>query len=450
MRIASGISVGLLALAGVFAFSAPAMAQANSGAGNTSLSGGEDPGPAGIEPVPFGFDPSFIISYWGGPPESEMTLARYKEVAECGFNVAFPAGEGGKHLDLCRQAGIKGLVFLENLPDGMPWGKGLSKPTAQEIPLVEKALDVSLAKYASHPGLFGYFLVDEPNVDQFDRIGVVNKYLLKKDPKHLPMTNLFPNYVNLPNWKGPGYEQNVARYIDVVKPALVSWDHYRQVFERGDESLYWYNLEIMRKLTLKAKIPMFQIICSMKHMGYRECSEADLRWQVYTSLAYGTRGVMYFTYWYGGWMAWGEAPSLIDKYGNRDVKWGYVQKINRRIAKLGATLIQITSTGVYHTDPIPPGGGGLARTGPVKKAEGGALTIGCFVDREAQEYIFVVNRSFHEKCLAQLTLNERILAASEISQETGKALPPMSVTGKTLDVPLEAGEGRLFLLNKKK
>ena len=62
------------------------------------------------------------------------------------------------------------------------------------------------------------------------------------------------------------------------------------------------------------------------------------------------------------------------------------------------TLVQITSTGVSHTDPIPPGGGGLARTGPVKKAEGGALTIGCFVDRESKEYIFVVNRSFHEKC----------------------------------------------------
>ena len=30
----------------------------------------------------------FIISYWVGPPKSETTLERYKEIAECGFNVA--------------------------------------------------------------------------------------------------------------------------------------------------------------------------------------------------------------------------------------------------------------------------------------------------------------------------------------------------------------------------
>lgn len=381
-----------------------------------------------------------------------MTLARYKEIADCGFNVAFPTGGdvSGKHLDLCRQAGIKGLVFLENLDNGMPWGKSQSASAAEEAHEIEKALDVSLAKFASHPALFGYFLTDEPDLAQFERIGFINRYLLKKDPGHLPMVNLFPNYVNLPAWRGEAYGKAVGTYINTVKPALVSWDHYRQVFENGDESLYWHNLETVRELTLKAKIPMFQIICSLKHMGYRECSEADLRWQVYTSLAYGTRGVMYFTYWYASWLAWGEAPSLLDKYGNRDRKYDYVKKINHRIAKLAPTLIQITSTGVYHTEPIPPGGHSLAGGTLVKKADGGALAIGCFVDRHGQEYILAVNRSFRDKCLARLTLNDGILSAAEVSQEDGTLLHPASVAGKTLDVLLEAGEGRLYMLKRKK
>ena len=189
--------------------------------------------PVGIEPVRVQFDPPFIISYWGGPPKEEMTLARYKEIADCGFNVAFPSGGdmSSKHLDLCREAGIKGLVFLENLDNGMPWGQGQSAPTAEEIPGIEKALDVSLARFASHPALFGYFLADEPNIAQFERIGMINRYLLKKDPRHLPMVNLFPNYVNLPDWKGEAYEKAVGMYINTVKPSLVSWDHYRQVFE---------------------------------------------------------------------------------------------------------------------------------------------------------------------------------------------------------------------------
>jgi hypothetical protein len=448
-------------------FALSALAQAGPGAGNGGSVGGDMTSrkdkadsinplaaatrPVGIEPVAFPFDPPFIISYWGGPPKEEMTLARYKEIAECGFNVAFAPGgqESSQHLDLCKEAGIKGFVFLENGDKGLPWGDG-GKPAAGEIPDIEQSLDVSIAKYASHPALFGFFLRDEPYIAQFDRIGIINRYLMKKDPKHLPFINLFPNYVNLPDWNGPAYESAVAKYIETVSPVLVSWDHYRQVFERGDESLYWHNLEIMRRLTLQAKVPMFQIICSLKHMGYRECSEADLRWQVYTSLAYGTRGVMYFTYWYAGWLAWAEAPSLIGKYGNRDVKWDFVKKVNRRIANLGPTLVQVTSTGVYHTEPVPPGGRGLAAGAPVKAAEGGALAIGCFVDRKAREYILVVNRSFSGKCEAKLALDGNILSASEVSQETGKLLPLVSVEGKTLDMPLEAGEGRLYLLTRKR
>ena len=130
-------------------------------------------------------------------------------------------------------------------------------------------------------------------------------------------------------------------------------------------------------------------------------------------------------------------------------KYDNVQKINRRIAKLGATLTQVTSTGVYHTDPVPPGGHRLAKTGPVKKAEGGALTIGCFVDRNAQEYILVVNRSFSAACVAKLALHEKILSAVEISRETGKPLAPVSVAGKTLDIPLDPGDGRMYLLSRK-
>ncbi|MCY2927108.1 MAG: hypothetical protein NT031_17080 [Planctomycetota bacterium] len=404
--------------------------------------------PVGIEPVSFPFDPPFIISYCCAPP---TTLERYKEVAECGFNVAWggwldnPEEPGQpnpatakKILDLCQQVGIKALVFDKRLD--------VMEPHAID----EKALDGIIADYASHPALFGYMVRDEPGKEVFSTLGAVNQYLLKKDPKHLPYINLLPNYANHPDWLGPKYEPTVVKYMETVKPALVSWDSYRQMFEGGDETYYWKNLEIIRKLSLKAKVPMIQIIVSLKHMGYRECSEADLRWQVYTSLAYGSRGILYFTYWNVPSLAWAGAPALMTMDGKRDVKWHYAQKINRRIAKLGGTLTQITSTGVYHTDPVPPGGHRLAKAGPVRQAEGGPLTIGCFVDRNAQEYILVVNRSFSAPCVAKLSLHEKIVSAREISRETGKPQTPASVSGKTLDIPLDPGDGRLYLLGRTK
>lgn len=404
-------------------------------------------------------DPPFIISFWNGPTKSETTLERYKEIAECGFNVALPGiagndpnhaeGLGDEHnrkvLDLCQQVGIKAVIWA-----GMPHGDW-SAPTTEETAKMEKFLDAKLAKFASHPALLGFFVHDEPLTNMFARIAVENQYLLKKDPQHLPYINLLPNYANDPDWKGLAYEQTIAKFIDMVKPIWLSWDHYRQMFEEaGDETFYWDNLEIMRRQSLLNKIPFNQIIVSMKHFGYRECSEADLRWQVYTSLAYGSRGIQYYTYWYVPELAWAEAPALITKDGKRDVKWEQVKKINHRIAKLGPTLMKLTSTGVYCTNPLPIGTHGLNADAPVKKADGGAMVIGCFQDAQGREYIMPVNRSFRDKITPTLKLDERFVSAAEISQETGEQLKAAAVSKNVLMVSLEAGEGKLFQLQARK
>jgi hypothetical protein len=401
-------------------------------------------------------DPPFIISFWNGPTKEETTLARYQEIADCGFNVALPGiagnepnfaeGLGDAHnrkvLDLCEQVGLKAVIWA-----GMPHGDW-SAPSGEEVARMEKFLDERIARFSSHPALLGFFVHDEPGVEMFSRLAVENQYLLKKDPSHLPYINLLPNYANHPDWKGAAYEQSVAKYLDVVKPIWLSWDHYMQMFEEnGNETFYWENLEIMRRQSLRTKIPFNQIIVSMKHFGYRECSEADLRWQVYTSLAYGSRGIQYYTYWYVPELAWAEAPAMITKEGKRDVKWTYVQKINHRIAKLGSTLMKLTSTGVHCTDPIPIGAHGLTADAPVKNAAGGAMVIGSFADAGGRIYVMPVNRSFKDKIAARLTLHGKFMKAAEVSQDTGKLQPLTQLKDCVLDVPLEAGEGRLFLLS---
>ena len=409
---------------------------------------------------PPAFNVPFIISYWVGPPKSETTLARYKEIAECGFNVAYPAennlwakndkeqdAHNKKYLDLCRQAGLKAFLWDGNVAGCGGFDKA---PTPEEIPQIEKTLDGMIARHSSHPAFLGFVLGDEGNTAEGNkRLGVVNQYLLRKDPTHLPYYNLLPNYAQ-GFVQGPagGYDRFIADYIRDAKPAFVSWDHYRQMFEGGDENYYWNNLEIVRKHCLKAKIPYNQIIVSFRHMGYRECSEADLRWQVYTSLAYGSRGIQYFTYWFVPGLAWADAPALISKEGKRDVKWEYVKKINHRIAKLGPTLVNLTSTGAYCNDPLPPGARRLnaSAEAPVIEGEGGPLLVGCFTDPDGKQYVFPVNRSFSSRITARLTMAEKFVFACELSQETGKPLPAVSVKRKALEVRLEPGEGRLFLL----
>ncbi|MCY2925521.1 MAG: hypothetical protein NT031_08785, partial [Planctomycetota bacterium] len=422
----------------------------------------EVPDPAVKPPV---FTAPFMISYWGGPPKIETTLDRYKEIAECGFNVAFPAVDtlwskptkadlehNLRYLDVCKQAGLKALVWDGNMIQPKDW----PAPASEDMPAIEKAMDGIIARYSSHPALLGYVVYDEPDRPQFERIGAVTKYLLKKDPKHLPYVNLPPNYAGTPDsdWRAAKYEESLTQYIKTVAPALLSWDHFRQMTEQGDEAGYWDNLETIRRNGIKARVPYNQVILCVKHKGYRECSEADLRWQVWTSLAYGSRGIQYFTYWFDKELASPEAPALITKDGKRDVKWEHVKKINTHVAKLGPTLVKLVSTGVYCTDPLPAGTRPLGDSAPVKKAEGGPMVIGCFKDvsgdKAAAEYIMPVNRSFKDAIKATLTLDEKYESVSEISQTTGKPLLAVSVAGKPLAVSLEPGVGRLYMLNLKK
>ncbi len=389
---------------------------------------------------PPSYDPPFIISYWCGPPPAQTTLARYREIADCGFTVAMPPINSKndvktnlKILDLCKAVGIKAVIADARMPLS-------AKP-----PERQKALDAIIATYSSHPALLGYYIVDEPSSKAFPALAAINQYLLKADPKHLPYVNLFPNYANAKQLGNNSYEQHVSQYIATVKPALVSWDHYKQML--GDESFYWRNLETVRWFCLKARVPLIQIICSLPHFGYRDPSEADLRWQVYTSLAYGSRGILYFTYWDVPQLRQG--PAIINKEGKRDKKYDYVRRINNRIKALGPTLVRLTSTGVYCTDPLPRGTRKLAADAPVKTAEGGPMVIGCFKDPDRRQYILVTNRSFRKKLRAKLTMDAKTASASEISQKTGKLLRPTVLAQNTLEVSLAAGEGRLFLLTQK-
>ncbi|MEI6218288.1 MAG: hypothetical protein WCP86_05270 [bacterium] len=404
------------------------------------------------EPVtPPPLDAPFIISYWCGPSQADTTLERIKEIAECGFTVAQapdlwePPSEGQvkfnlKFLDYCQEAGIKAFIF-----DGNVWKDGeWSMTNYADFPKIEKTLDVMIANYSKHPALMGFVLGDEMGYGAHPRLKFLTHYLLKNDPSHLPYYNNLPSYAA---GNPRSYEREVAAYLKTVKPALFSWDAYWQMSRGDDENYYWDNLEMVRRQCLKSKTPFNQIIVSLKHMGYRECREADLRWQVWTSLAYGSRGIQYFTYCHVPVMAEGDAPGLLTKDFKRDVKWFQVQKLNHNIAKLGTTLVKLTSTGVYNTEPLPIGTVPLLPEAPVKMIEGGSMVVGCFTNAAGLVYVLPVNRSRMDRRTFFLKVYEKAVSTSEVSQKTGELLPSEPLKDKVLEVKLEAGEGRLFLLN---
>ncbi len=378
-----------------------------------------------------GYAEEFLISYWHGPPPGEEQFA---EIAEANFNVAM-CGGGKTALDLAEKNGLKVLLRDRRIT---------AKNFRQDG--FEEGLDGVVADYEDHPALWGYFVTDEPNASQFENLAAINRYLLKKDPEHVPFINLFPTYASQKQLGNPTYEEHVASFIETVRPRLLSYDHYALIGD-GLRPDYFENMEIIRQQALEHKIPFNFILLSVPHFSYRDPTDGDLRWQVNTALVYGARGIMYFTYsslpdteHYRGW-----GDAIIARDGSRTPKYGHVKEINGELKRVAPTLMRLTSTAVYHTRPLPRGTRAIPDGDLVKNVEGGEFVIGHFCSEENKRYTMFVNRNPLAAADATIAFS-RGIELEEISRTTAKSLPVAlqeEPSQSIWRVRFEPGQGRL-------
>lgn len=389
-------------------------------------------------------DDSFVISYWCGPRPDQDPSVRYAEVAECNFTHCLPPCGGVSVeqnkaiLDACEKNGLKYII-----PDSRIMAK---KP---EDPDFAANLDAVIADYAGHSATGGYFLTDEPNASAFPWLAAVNQYLLKKDPKHLPYINLFPNYANEQQLGNPTYEEHVEQFCSVVRPKLLSYDHYALINDGTERPIYFENMEIVRRQGLKHGIPMCFILLVVPHGPYRDPSEAEIRWQVYTALAYGAKAILYFTYWtpHGG-DAWRFRNGIITYDGERTEHFNQVKRINAELKVLGPILMKLTSTGVYHTGEAPLGCRAPEPGLPVRVTNDVPVVLGMFKHRDGSAWAMIVNRDMRKPAHVDLAFDKLVNRVQDMSPKTGVLIDLKLGEGSSLSLDLRAGEGRLLKLAK--
>lgn len=354
-----------------------------------------------------GADDDFLISFWIGP---EVTPERVKEIAEANFTVAMLGGDpetNKKALDLCQANGIKAMLMDDRART--------ADPSAEDF---SAKLDGVVSDYSRHPALWGYFVEDEPNSSLFQKLAAVNKYLLKKDPRHTPFINLFPNYACAAALGNPTYEHHVDEYMRMVKPKLLSYDHYA-LMKDGERPEYFENMEIIRRMGIKYNTPWNCILLAVPHDPYRDPSEGDLRWQVYTALAYGARGLMYFTYITPLGTQWNFHDAILDENGKRTPKYDQARQINSEIKHLAPTLMKLKSVAVYHTGSLPSATKPLPADGLISRIEGGEFVVGQFNGPDDSRYAMITNRDMRKSVRAKITFSQKV-RVYELSVKTGR------------------------------
>ncbi len=372
----------------------------------------------------------FAIGFWVEPPFDKRAEERYKEVADAGFNTViagFSGAEPAAMVRVLRKFGLKAILS--------PKGDAVSD-------------------WPDDPAIWGYSLQDEPNARDFPRLRSRVDAIRRERPGKLGYINLFPNYANAEQLGTPTYEEHVARFIREVNVDVLSMDHY-PIFrpETDGRDRYCENLATMREHSLRARIPFWNFFNTMPYGPHTDPTEAQLRWQVFASLCYGAKGVLYFCYFTprGGEFPKGGAIIAVD--GTKTRHYAQAQRLNSVLKAYGPTLMRLTSTGVYRVRPTDEPATVLKGSGllDLKRESGdppGDYLVGAFRYTDGRRAVLLQNYRFAYSAWPTVAFDAPLDAVREIDPATGRPIP---VRDESPDMPglqlsLADGEGRLFLL----
>lgn len=410
--------------------------------------------------APHAWRPSeYPIGFWFGPLEQHNTREGWQQVADAGFTFGGMQSyglEGNRRmLDHCAAVGLRAMLIDSRIAWNMVEAENWRETLAAVV-----------GDYGSHPALYGYYVQDEPNSRIFGPLGQIQAELSRLDPAHPPFINLFPTYASVEQLGNPTYADHLEQYLSIVKPSFCSWDHYALMRDGRDRGDFYENFELVRAASARHGVSPWYILLSIPHFGYRDPSDGEMRWQVNTALAYGIKGLLYFTYaTVPEWAAEGHV-AIVDPDGRPARLYPIVQAINREVRQLGRTLLGLTSTAVYHTGEIPPGCTRLPADALVGVEGDAGLLLGCFRDAAGADWLMVVNKNHSAPVEAALRLKphvtevalqdpgggpEQVLEVRPGERveraEPGDAGRPASlVEGSLLTVPLGPGGARLMRL----
>lgn len=279
-----------------------------------------------------------IVTYWCGPP---MTDATARQMAEGGWNLVWCSE---KELEVVRQHGLRGQLT-----------DPLLTPATLEDPAQRAKLDALIARVRQHPALYAYFITDEPNAKDFPALGRLVAYLRERDPVHLAYINLFPTYATNEQLGNAGdvptaYQAHLRQFVETVRPALVSYDHY-QFAKAGDNPEYFLNLALVRRAAQDAGVPFLNIVQACTWTPSMRVPTGDeMRYLVYTTLAYGAQGISYYVY-----SCAGHTGMIAAADGTPTPLYHALRAFNPEFVAIAAQLQPLRSLGVYHAGMLPPG-----------------------------------------------------------------------------------------------
>jgi hypothetical protein len=314
-------------------------------------------------------------------------------------------------------------------------------------------------------------MYDEPSTDKFALLGYARAQIQQQaSGRLLPWANLYP-YTNssdtLASLEATSYDDYLQQYRSKANLPFICFDHYPLLLGTAITGDYFQNWADIRNYALKTTpnlpgvIPSWVFIQSVdfswtddSYPARRKPNEDELFWQVNVSLAYGAKGIQYFTYWTptpapDALIQFGEA--LVSPSGNLTPLYDHAKRVNAYLKVVGKALLTLRSVSVVHAgeDPLPAGATAFSNDGYVISVSGSPLILGSFsnLTNGTERYLLVVNRSFTDTAQPTLTLSSfSVKGVSKLDSGTGTFVYPPEYSQGQLKPSIAAGRAQLYKL----
>ncbi len=404
------------------------------------------------------------------PPYADTLFIDYKNA---GFDNFLWIYDDDSLLQKIHQYGFKYFVNIQSIGNEDDDIEFLLRGENEEAPpdITEnllQELDTLVDKYKDDPDLLGYYICDEPFASGFDNIAKVVARIREKDPTRICYVNLWSYFVNEEGDNTPveGDENYIENFIQKTNIDLLSSDRYNfyNLLEDGDyddNEEYFNQIERIRKKALKYDIPFCNIVQAVgtngtsvswdsqgdgEHLDWRTPSKAEHRWLVYSSLAYGVHGIV--------WFHWDCCDWGVIENPDRDSIYPSLQSINQEIDSLKQIMFGLKTKNVYHLNGKQISR--LTNTPDIilEASQNISLIAGSFENENDNEnYFMLMNKDYYNSVSAQIKINYLLnnFEVFNVNDNIWEIVPfETESSGDVFDINLRAGGGKLYRFNGNK
>ena len=319
--------------------------------------------------------------------------AHIRDVAECGIDFIVCMENDRPALDLFHKYGV-GAIVSGIVPGWWGGDGGNAGQFAEGHPLDK--YEAAAAAFVDHPAIWGIDVGDEPSALDFPHFGKVIDCVNRAFPNQFAYLNLYPNYASVSqnnaeetvNQLGtPTYAEHIRRYCQYIPSDYLCYDFYLYSINVTN---HLENLRIVADACRNTGRSMWIILQVNSVDPNVWMSENNLRFQAYTSMAFGAENITWGCYTAGWWH-----NEVLDKEGNKTQQYDKLKKINAEIRVIAEEYMRYRRVSTHFVG-YPAGHEDMAAvqqeaveslsTGVFfdVKAEGGApLVVGEMVNRSA-------------------------------------------------------------------